>query len=222
MSASRAVIAAGSGRYADPWHPFGRTSARIAEVLRGDGWEAAVDDDLDGALARLDGVDLLVVNAGDPWRGGVTGHGADAAASSGLRRAVARGIAVLAVHSAVSTLRDDPLWLDTVGGEWVPGTSWHPEISTARVRIVAQHPITEGIADFDTFDERYTDLRVTADADVLAVHDLDGVPHPLVWAREVGAARVAYVALGHDERAFDAVQARRLIAQAAAWAARRR
>ena len=64
----RAVIATGTGRYGDPWHPFSETSARIAALLRDDGWDVTVDDDVDRALAHLDGFDLLVVNAGDPWR----------------------------------------------------------------------------------------------------------------------------------------------------------
>ena len=39
----RAVVATGTGRYGDPWHPFPETSARVAAALRQDGWEVAVD-----------------------------------------------------------------------------------------------------------------------------------------------------------------------------------
>ncbi|HEX5859309.1 MAG TPA: ThuA domain-containing protein, partial [Microbacterium sp.] len=156
-----AVVAAGTGRYSDPWHPFLSTSRLIAGALEADGWTVALDDDLDHALASLDGADLLVVNAGDPWRNGETGHGAPEASTAGLRSALDRGIGVLAVHNAVSTLRDYPDWRAAIGGEWIEGRSFHPEISEATVRVVARHPITGAAtagASFALFDERYTDL----------------------------------------------------------------
>ena len=59
----RAVIATGEGRYADQWHPFAATSLRVKSVLEDAGFTVAVDEDLDGTMTRLDGVDLLVVNA---------------------------------------------------------------------------------------------------------------------------------------------------------------
>jgi hypothetical protein len=62
----RVVIATGEGRYADPWHPFATTSQRLETVLEDAGFTVRIDGDLDGAMTRLDGVDLLVVNAGDP------------------------------------------------------------------------------------------------------------------------------------------------------------
>ena len=63
----RALLAVGTGRYADPWHPFAENASAIGDLLADDGWTVTVDDDVDHALASLDGVDLLVVIAGDPW-----------------------------------------------------------------------------------------------------------------------------------------------------------
>src|SRR5687767_624865 len=80
----RVVVASGFGRYADPWHPFPATSVRIADVLERDAWHVDVIDDPDRALAELDGAALLVVNAGDPWRGDDAARGADPAAEAGL------------------------------------------------------------------------------------------------------------------------------------------
>jgi type 1 glutamine amidotransferase len=218
----RAVIATGTGRYGDPWHPFPATSARIAAALRSDGWDVTVDDDVDHALATLDGADLLVVNAGDPWREGSTelSHRADPAADAGLRAAIARGIGLIAIHAALSTLRDHPAWREAIGGEWQPGLSWHPPVGDARVSIVdGDHPVTEGMPPIDVFDERYSDLVVDDGARVLAVHDVDGVEHPAVWVREQ-PTRAVVSSLGHDERAFDAPAHVALLQRAARWAAR--
>lgn len=218
----RAVIATGTGRYGDPWHPFSETSARIAALLRDDGWDVTVDDDVDHALAHLDGFDLLVVNAGDPWRNGDTelGHHADPAADAGLTTAIARGIGIIAVHAALSTLRDHPAWRRAIGGEWEPGRSWHPPIADAHVRIVdAGHPITDRMPGIDVFDERYSDLAVDDGARVLAEHEVDGTAHPAVWIRE-DPTRAVVSSLGHDARAYDSPEHVRLLQRAARWAAR--
>lgn len=218
----RAVIATGTGRYGDPWHPFSETSARIAALLRDDGWDVTVDDDVDHALAHLDGFDLLVVNAGDPWRNGDTelGHHADPAADAGLTAAIARGIGIIAVHAALSTLRDHPAWRRAIGGEWEPGRSWHPPIADAHVGIVdAGHPITDRMPGIDVFDERYSDLAVDDGARVLAEHEVDGTAHPAVWIRE-DPTRAVVSSLGHDARAYDSPEHVRLLQRAARWAAR--
>jgi hypothetical protein len=52
---ARITVVSGSGRYADPWHPFAATSARVAEILRDAGHDVTVTDDVDGSLAALAG-----------------------------------------------------------------------------------------------------------------------------------------------------------------------
>ncbi len=216
---STAVIASGGGRYSDPHHAFAVTSARIAETLTDDGWTVTVFGEPESALAALDGADLLVMNAGP---GGGEGEIAPDAAS-GLASALARGIGVLSIHSSLHTLGDVPLWRETIGGAWVEGSSWHPDISDADVRIVdREHPIAATADDFTLFDERYTDLVIDDPGiRVLAVHELDRVRHPLLWVREAAASRVAVSALGHDERSYESQEHRMLLARAARWAARR-
>lgn len=218
----RAVIASGAGRYADPWHPYPQTSAAIADLLRADGWDADVIDDPDIALTQLVDADLLVVNAGDPWRNPDAAAAAAPAAAAGLAAALGRGIGVVATHSAVSSLRDYPDWISTIGGEWRSGLSWHPEIGDATVRAVAPGNVIVP-ADFTAFDECYTDLAVDSAVRVLAVHDLDGIAHPLVWTNETSRGRMpvraVVSALGHDTRAYESPELRAVLARAARWAA---
>ncbi|MEO7147677.1 MAG: ThuA domain-containing protein [Terrimesophilobacter sp.] len=221
----RALIVTGSGRYADPWHPLAETSAAIADILTADGWQVTVNADVDRALADLapssttagHDLDLLVVNAADPWRNGETGFGAPEGSLSGLDAALKRGVGVLAMHTAVSSLRDYSNWAAAIGAIWLPEVSMHPPLGEARVQIV-EHPLTSGLQDFSLHDERYSRLQAVGERTILARHTLDGVRHPLAWIREHEASRVACDMLGHDTRSYESAEHRELIRRLARWA----
>ncbi|MFT4307378.1 MAG: ThuA domain-containing protein [Microbacterium sp.] len=211
----RALIASGAGRYADPWHPFAAKSARLADVLREGGFDAEIDDDVDAAMRRLGDVDLLVVNAGDPWRTDGARAGADPASVDGLRQALRRGIGVLAVHTAVASLRDYPAWGAALGALWLPGLSYHPPRGPTRVEVTAA-----GLRSFELDDERYCRLQPVGDRTVVAWHEGDGSPEPAAWTVRHGCARIAVDVLGHDALSYEHTGHRALLTHLARWAVR--
>jgi uncharacterized protein len=90
------------------------------------------------------------------------------------------------------------------------------------VEIVADHPVTAGVTDFELFDEYYEFELADDKITVLAQrHRPDGEVIPVMYAREVGAGRVVYLALGHDMRAWGEPPFRTLVRQALAWASGR-
>jgi type 1 glutamine amidotransferase len=225
-----AIILSGAGRYADPWHPFDETSAALAELVRDAGFAVEVADDPDAALAALDaGVRLIVVNAGDPAGprpGAESARGADAtppeasvttAGEAALEAAIDRGVGILAVHAAASSLRDHPAFERALGARWLTDVSWHPPIGEAHVHVVGNHAIVEGLGDFTVFDERYAGLRLLDVIEPIAEHTEGDGRHPLVWAREFGRSRLVYDALGHDMRSYESAGHRDLIARALDW-----
>lgn len=211
----RVVIATGEGRYADPWHPFATTSQCLETVLEDAGFTVRIDGDLDGAMTRLDGVDLLVVNAGDPWRG--MGDPPAAESVAGFGAALHRGIGILGMHAAAATMRDYPEWPEAFGAIWLPGLSWHPPVGVARITMTISR-LGAHLEGFDVLDERYSGLQRVGRSDIVATHEVDGAVHPTAWIRMVGRARVAADVLGHDERSYDSAGHRALLANLARWA----
>lgn len=213
----RALIASGAGRYADPWHPFPRTSPLIADVLADSGFEVTIEDDVDRAMRSLTGIDLLVVNAGDPWRAEHQDSAPHEDSIRGLAAALDRGIGVLALHCAVASLRDYPEWAAATGAIWLPGLSFHPAFS--RTEITGRSmPDGTRVDGFTVDDERYCRLQGVGSSHIVAMHPGEQAPEPAVWVRKTGSSRIAVDLLGHDERSYDSTGHRDLIQRLAIWA----
>lgn len=211
------LVASGEGRYSDPWHPFAHTSAEIAAVLAGHDFAVSIEYDVDLALSRLDGVDLLIVNAGDPWRSRGSTARIPAESRHGLESAFERGIGILAFHASVASLRDYPAWAAAVGGIWLPGVSYHPPGGNTRV-LGRNFPDGADVADFEVSDERYCRIQAVGSRHVVAEHESNGGLEPTVWTRQYGRSRVAVDLLGHDLRSFESRGHRDLIVRLAQWA----
>ena len=229
MDAPRALLLSGGGRYADPWHPFGETSAHLAAVLADRGLDVVTRDDVDATLAGLCDrgawPDLLVLNVGQPRDGSpAPAPGPPAEGFTGYLRS---GRPLLGVHSSATSFDGFDPWEERLGGRWVHGVSMHPEHGSARVHVLpGRHPVVAGLADFETLDERYTHLRVGPDVVAVAEHDHEGERHPLVWVREGpggggtgggATARTAYDALGHDARGYDSPEHLELLGRLVRW-----
>lgn len=233
VTARRAVVVSGSGRYADPWHPFGETSAALAEIARELGWEAEVRPSEPASLLDLGGVDVVVVNSGggDPDAPPAP-DAAWAQAHAALGRFVSDGGGLLGVHTAANTFSDWPAWPSVLGGRWVRGESWHPERSLATFEAVpgtANHPLLAGIdppvglpALADTpcitcFDERYSRLTLAAASEPVLRHELGEAYETCAWT----LGRVVYDGLGHDARSYESAARRRFVANALQFVAAR-
>jgi uncharacterized protein len=219
----RAVVLSGTGRFADAWHPFAGTSARLAAILRDQGFDPEIAGP-DERMADLGDARLVVVNIGAP---SAPDPEQDAAGRRGLLGYLERGGPLLVMHVSSTSLPAVPEWRQVLGGIWVRGTTMHPDYGLARIHLYPdRHPVVATATDFELYDERYSYLDVAPGVVPLATHRHDGIEHPLLWAWSYppdepssGArpARVIYDALGHDERSYDSPEHREIIAQAARW-----
>ncbi len=113
-----------------------------------------------------------------------------------------------------------------VGG----GTRGHDKLGPMGVRVVnKRHPIMKGVSsEFELVDELYmmnaggapkeaAKIRVLAESSVSVK---SGKRHPVVWTTQHPKARIVGITLGHDERAHDHPDYRKILANAAKWVAR--
>ncbi len=207
------VVLSGGGRYADPWHPFGATSAQLAAMAGSLGHDVEIAEEIEERLVDLRGVDVVIVNAA---AGPVTpGHDA---ALAGMHAFLACGGGILAIHVGASTLAEMPEWEHVTGMRWIPGRSMHPPLGPAHVLVHPErHAIAAPLSDFDLVDERYCHLRLAPDVVPFVSHDHDGTNEPLMWARRYRDARVVTDALGHGVESFESPEHRELLLRSLRW-----
>jgi type 1 glutamine amidotransferase len=209
------LLISGGGPYADAWHSFPVTSARIAHIIGALGLSIEITEDVESALAQPGASRLLVVNIGNPS----VPRPPDLieAARTGIEDHLASGGSLLGIHSS-AILTTMPQWPTILGGTWVRGRSMHPPQSEATILLSSHpHPVTNGLTDFVIFDERYSYLQTQPDITVLYEHSYDDLRHPLVWARQTDRFRVVYDGLGHDTASYDADGHVELLRRSVLW-----
>ena len=198
----------------------GHTPKQSAEVfaplLKEKGYDVVVSNSLDSYAdkALMDSVSLIVPIV---TMSTITGE-----QEKGLLTAVENGAGVAGFHGGMcDSFRNNTGYQFMTGGQWVahPGNLW-PKYN---VNIVDRdHPVTEGLKDFElTNTERYW-LHVDPSNKVLATIYFEdyGVIMPYVWTRKHGKGKVFYAAYGHTFKDFDGPVARELVLRGMLWASK--
>ncbi|MBV9866619.1 MAG: ThuA domain-containing protein [Abitibacteriaceae bacterium] len=115
---------------------------------------------------------------------------------AGIERFVADGKALIGIHNATDTWKNNPQYIQLVGGKFIT----HPPQLALHIEVVdSHHPITSSLSDFDTWDELYI-----METDPSSYHLLlqttshENRPLPIAWVKEHGKGRIFYTALGHE------------------------
>lgn len=172
--------------------------------------------------------DLSILNPADLTRFDVDLNYSTALAptdnqAAALLATVRGGTGFVGLHAATTTFLNQPEYLAMVGARF----RRHDPIKRFTIAFTSRsHPITSGLVDYEHEDELY---QLTADfANRDNVLPLEGIEvlaeaegHPMVYVKQYGAGRVAYLAQGHDRRSLGHPTYRTLFTRAIAWAAGR-
>ena len=169
------------------------------------------------ASAKLAEYDVIVMHfmnwQGKPALGDDVRHG--------LAKAVAGGTGLVLVHFACGAFQHWPEFSKIAGRVWNPKLRAHDRYGKFRVKIVdPNHPITKGLASFQTTDELYTCLDGNTPIRVLAsaTSKVDKKEYPMAFVLNYGKGRVFHSPLGHDVKAFSEPVCE-LFRRGVAWAA---
>jgi type 1 glutamine amidotransferase len=142
------------------------------------------------------------------------------------------GKGMIALHHSIANYQDWPEYAKIVGGRYylrptlVDGVEkarsiWKHDVEVP-VRIAdAKHPVTSGLKDFVIHDETYGLFDMLPGSHALLTTEEPNSAKNIAWVKTYGDARVMYLQLGHDKKAYANPNFRQLVAQAIRWAAKK-
>ena len=131
---------------------------------------------------------------------------------------VHNGSGFLALHNSHGLYPPGGLYYKLFGGDY----GGHPPPETFTVRVEnKKHPITQGVEDFETYDEQHLS-KYYLDREHLLLRNISrgNKAAPAGWWRELGKGRFAYLAPGHTPDAIGHPMMQRLIRNAIRWLTR--
>jgi hypothetical protein len=202
-----------------PAHNWAEVSQAVKETLLASGkFEVTICEDavvLDSAnLNRYDVVFMQLYNAKTP--------APSPAARTNLVSFVKGGKGLVVSHLSSASWADFAEFRAMCGRYWVMGTSGHGKRSVFAAKVIKKdHPIIQGMEDFQADDELYAKMQGDAPITVLVEADSDwsNKTEPLAFTVEYGQGRVFHEAFGHDVKAIRNPAVQKLIQQGTQWAA---
>ena len=132
------------------------------------------------------------------------------------------GKGLVVTHLSSASFKEWPEFKALCGRTWVMGTSGHGPRGVFKAVVVDKaSPITKGVDDFNQDDELYARLQGDVPIHVLlqAESDWSKKTEPLAFTLGYGKGRVFHHTFGHDAKAINTPEVKKLIVQGTAWAA---
>lgn len=127
---------------------------------------------------------------------------------------IAGGKGFLPIHSASYCFRNSQDFVDLVGAQF---ESHGTGTFTADI-VNTDHPITEGLEEFETWDETYVHtMHNEENRTVLMEREGEDHTEPWTWVRTHGDGKVFYTAYGHDERTWSKPGFHELVKNGIVW-----
>lgn len=202
-----------------PGHHWKETAPLLAKFLADDPRLTTEVQTDPGFLAspRLHDYDAIVLNYMN-WESPDPGD----AARANLKKFVEGGKGLVLVHFACGAFQAWPEFKQIAGRAYNPTLRPHDPHGKFTVQIAdPDHPITKGLAPFETTDELYTCLDGDRPIHVVAkaMSKVDKLDYPMAFVNAYGKGRVFHCVLGHDVGALGVKAVQDLYRRGTAWAA---
>jgi len=156
------------------------------------------------------------------------------AQKEGFLKYLKAGKGLVALHHSIADYQKWPEFVNILGGTYItdekgrtvagkqfPRSNYKHDVDFKVTVADPNHPITQGIGDFDVHDETYSGFYVQPNSHVLLKANHPTSDPVIAWTKESASARVVYIQLGHDHQAYQNPNYRRLVAQAIRYVAQR-
>ena len=206
-------------------HAWQETTPVLKEILEHAGFAVDVTDRPEAmTVISVAGYDVIASNW-NAWGDAPVQTWPDSARMA-LMAFVRSGHGFVSVHAGSSSFYDWEDYQDLAITAWDLKTTGHGKRHGFAVTpSAADHPITQGMAPFEIFDELWHGVPVNPDAQVLATayssteFNGTGRDEPVLFARSFESGRSVNLLLGHDVRAMRHAGFATLLARSVAWAA---
>ena len=132
---------------------------------------------------------------------------------------LAEGPGHVILHHGILAFKQDPVWDTMVGmtNRTIDGFS-HDETLAIHIEN-SDHPITQGLSDWEMVDETYDFQDVSADVnEVLLTVDHPKSMSTMAWTRQYEQARVFNDVFGHDDQTWSNEKFRTVLERGIRWA----
>ncbi len=137
-----------------------------------------------------------------------------------LAQLLKNGIGLVSLHHNEASHQSWPEYAKIIGR--TPNKTWS-EGEWMRIFVVdKEHPITQGVGDFQIRDEAYAGYEVSPDVHVLLKTDHPKNNSEIAWVTQYGKSPVVYLQIGHGPEAYENPQYRTIVGNAIRWAAAQR
>lgn len=140
------------------------------------------------------------------------------------------GKGMVFLHHSLVSYQDWDEFTDIIGGKYhasegvfqgepVEPSTFKHDVEVSVTIADEQHPVTQGLSSFTIIDEVYGGFSVMPDVHTLLKTDHPASTETIAWTHHYENSRIVYIQLGHDEKAFENTQYRKLVRNAIEYTA---
>lgn len=141
------------------------------------------------------------------------------------------GAPAVFLHHSLLSYREWDAFPDIIGGRFYNKTPFITSTGDTiqseyqhdvRYKVLIEdkeHPITNGMDDFEILDETYKNYVVNDDVELLLTTDHPSSGPAIAWINTYGNSKIVYLINGHNESAYDNPNYRQLLFNAINWVA---